>query len=265
LKGLPIVLMYHAVMDAPMQADAEERDLMVAPEDFAWQMSDLKARGYRSLTLDEYGTAVEHRSARGREMMLTFDDAYAHVDSVVTPTLRRHGFSAVMFAAYGHLGELNTWDAAHATLGSLAIATAEQIRSMARGPWEVASHSMRHVDLCALDAERCRLDLQESRERLSELVSKEVRDLAYPYGNQNACIRAAAREAGYRMAFTAGRNSTADRFALDRRAVRGTDSRTVFRIKTSGMASLLYGIADRSPVWARSAARGLAVKGSPAR
>ncbi len=257
MKGQAAALMYHAVGAVPATAEQVERDLTVAPEEFAWQMADLAARGFRTLTLDEYFAALDKGDAGERTILLTFDDAYADVDEVVTPVLRRHGFTAVMFAPFEHLGGKNSWDADHKHLATLGIASAEQLRAMASGPWEIASHSMRHVDHTSLTPDRCRQDFVESRERLCALIGRPVLDLAYPFGRENPEVRIAARAAGYRMAFTAGRTPIGDRFALDRRPIQGPDSRAMFRVKTSRSAGLFYGVADLAPAWARSAARRL--------
>ncbi len=255
MKRQPPALMYHAIGTVPPDAAPVERDLTVAPDEFAWQMADLAARGVHTLTLDEYSAALDRGDAGERSVLLTFDDAYADVDAIVTPILRLHGFTAVMFAPYQHLGGRNSWDSELKHLATLAIASQDQLRSMASGPWEIASHSLRHVDHTELASDRCQQELIESRERLSALSGKPVRDLAYPYGRQNERVRSAARAAGYRMAFTAGRTGLTDRLALDRRPIQGTDSRGVFRVKTSRSAGLFYGVADLAPAWARSAAR----------
>jgi len=259
VKGQPAVLMYHVVGTAPSDANQIERELIVDPGEFEWQMGDLAARGCRTLTLDEFWDVIEGAPLAEQALLVTFDDAYAGVDQMVTPILQRHGFSAVMFAPYEHLGANNSWDAGLKHLASLPIANHDQIRSMRSGPWEIASHGLRHVDLTSLTVDQCRKELAESRERLSALVGEPVRDLAYPYGHHNENVRKAARSAGYRMAFTAGASPYSDRMALDRRPMHGTDSRAVFRMKTARSASWLYSVAGLAPGWARSAARRLAV------
>src|SRR5438876_9047785 len=113
-------------MEPPLGCDDEERDLFVSPRQFELQMSDLAERGFHTVALERFHDGGD------RSVLITVDDAYAHVDEIVTPILQRHGFSAVMFAPSAHLGGLNTWDAKeHPRLRSLEIASAEQIRSMA--------------------------------------------------------------------------------------------------------------------------------------
>jgi peptidoglycan/xylan/chitin deacetylase (PgdA/CDA1 family) len=229
----------------------------VHPDDFAWQMDDLSRRGYRTLTLDEYYAGLDRNGDAGRAFLLTFDDAYSHVDDAVTPILHRLSFSAVLFAPCAHLGESNTWDVDHPTLARMQISSPEQLRSMSAGPWEVASHGLRHVNLSTLEPGQRGADLRSAREHLSALIGKPVLDLAYPFGVASRPVRADAREAGYRMAFVAGPADGGDRFQLARRPIRGSDSRAVFRMKTSNWADWVYRRGHRAPDWARSTARTL--------
>jgi peptidoglycan/xylan/chitin deacetylase (PgdA/CDA1 family) len=236
---LPLVLLYHIVAPCPVDADREERGLFVEPMSFEEQMNDLATRGFRTLTLDQFAAAMS-TPAPPKSFVVTFDDAYAHIDPVVSPVLRAHGFSAVMFACPAHLGCKNTWDGDHSNLSKLDIATRMQLKDMADGPWEIASHGQRHVDLRGLGPEQRRTDLREARAQLSEIAGKPVVDLAYPYGFDDPTVRADVLAAGYRMAFTAWHASGADRLHLRRRPIRGTDSMTVFRLKTSGWSDSLY-------------------------
>jgi peptidoglycan/xylan/chitin deacetylase (PgdA/CDA1 family) len=252
---VPVVLLYHIIASCPEDADGEERGLFVDRRNFEQQMDDLVARGYRTLTLDQFASATHAGAAPARSLLLTFDDAYAHIDAVVSPVLRRHGFTAVMFACPAHLGGNNTWDIEHKNLAMLQIAGEEQMAAMASGPWEIASHGNRHVDLRGMDQQRRHDELVEARERLSQLVKKPVVDLAYPYGFDDPRVRADVRSAGYRVAFTMGHTTGSDPFHLPRRPIRGTDSLPVFRLKTSGWSDNLYRMGGVAPDWARSAAR----------
>src|SRR5438093_5038335 len=120
--------MYHAVMEPPTGSDDIERELFVSPRQFEAQMSDLADRGFQSVSLDCFQEGRDH------SVLITFDDAYAHVRETVTPILKRHGFSATMFVPAANLGGRNTWDACeHPRLASLEIASTDQIRSMAAG------------------------------------------------------------------------------------------------------------------------------------
>lgn len=225
--------MYHAVRELPKWTPAIQRQLIVDPEVFAWQLDELARRSYTTITLDEFHAASRDRRSVRRRLMLTFDDAYAHIFDVVTPILERHGFGAVVFVPWSHIGTHNDWDEDAPNLTGLPIASSEQLIAAASGPWEVASHGAHHVDLRELDPAERHAQLEESRVELSELVGRPVRDLAYPYGAQDTSVREDARAAGYRMAFGADLGDRYDLMALPRRAIRGQEGRKAFLIKAS--------------------------------
>lgn len=237
---LPLVLLYHIIAPCPADGDADERSLFVAPGNFEQQMNDLVGRGYKSLSLDQFAAVVSGAPSPPRSFMLTFDDAYAHVDDMVTPVLEHCGFSAVMFACPAQLGRNNTWDSSHPNLARLEIATESQLRGMARGRWQIGSHGMSHVDHRGLQPEQLAGELRDARLRLSEMVAGPVLDLAYPFGQDNPAVRQAAKAAGYRMAFTAWHAAPEDPMHLPRRPIAGTDSMTTFRLKTSPWSDALY-------------------------
>jgi peptidoglycan/xylan/chitin deacetylase (PgdA/CDA1 family) len=250
--SVPPVLLYHAVCPVPQPALDRERPLFVHQERFADQMDDLARRGYRALTLGEFSAGLDEREFPHKAMLLTFDDAYGHVDDVVTPVLRRYGFTAVMFAPFGHLGGRNTWDAAWSSqLAKLEIATAGQLRALSSDVWEVASHGLHHIDLRTVPPGQRRVDLITARERLTELVGRPALEFAYPYGAHDVSVRRDVAFAGYRMAFAARNEPITDRFRLSRTPISGEDSLEMFRLKTSGWTSPLYRAYDRAPRWVR--------------
>jgi peptidoglycan/xylan/chitin deacetylase (PgdA/CDA1 family) len=242
--------MYHAVMEPPVGCDEVERDLFVSPGQFAAQMADLADRGFRSVTLDRFHEASD------ASVLITFDDAYAHVPEAVAPILKRHGFVATMFVPAAHLGGRNTWDAVeHPRLAALEIANAEQIRSMAAGPWEIASHGWRHVDLRGVEPNLRLEELTNSRATLSELSGKPIIAFAYPYGYVDDQVERAARAAGYAMAFEAGPGPGGNPWRLPRQPIRGSDDLGVFRLRASGWLGRFQAVQRIAPGWARTAAR----------
>ncbi len=237
-------------MEAPTGCDEVERELFVTPTQFGHQMADLARRGLRSVRQDKAGASPD------RSVLITFDDAYAHVASAVTPILSEYGFSAVMFCPAAYLGGRNEWDTGkHPRLASLDIATRAQIGSMAEGPWEIASHGWRHVDLRTLPQDERLSELQRARTQLSELAGTEVETLAYPFGYSNRAVREDARKAGYRQAFRVGPGPSGDPYQLPRHQVNGGDSLAVFRLKTSLWLDRLYRVQRLTPGWARTGAR----------
>lgn len=248
-----IVLLYHAILDRPGDCNREEARLFVSPDRFSWQIRDLARRGFYSVRLDEY------EQSSSNSILITFDDAYAHVDEAVTPVLRRHGFTGVMFVPWHHVGSRNTWDSHLPHMSRLGIATPTQLVDMAQsGIWEIACHGHEHVDLRRMEATKRRAELVSAREALSDLLHRPVWDLAYPFGFHDASVRRDARLAGYRRAFAAGPGAASDQYQLPRHPVSGTDGAGVFRFKTSSWFDRLGGAHQRTPDWAKRSARSLA-------
>ena len=213
-------------------------------------MADLAKRGFRSISLGQLSDGQE------RTVLITFDDGYAHVAQTVTPILARHGFSAAMFIPAAYVGRRNTWDTdEHPNLAALTIVSPEQVRSMAAGPWEIASHGFRHADLRDIESTARMKELVKARVQLSEMAGRPVTALAYPYGHVDPAVEKAALLADYNMAFVAGPGVRGNAFRLSRYPVRGTDDIGIFRLATSGWLGRLQPVQRIAPAWARAAVR----------
>ena len=213
-------------------------------------MADLSRRGFRSARLDEWPDTDE------RSVLITFDDAYAGVAGVVTPILNEHGFTAVMFVPAAYIGKRNEWDAIeHPGLASLEIASASQIQSMAEGPWQVASHAWRHVDLRRLHSEDRVRELTQARESLADIAGHSVGAIAYPFGQSDESVRKDAKRAGYRLGFSAAPGPSQDPYRLPRHQINASDSLALFRLKTSKWLDRLRVVHGIAPRWARAGAR----------
>ena len=213
-------------------------------------MGDLAQRGFRSVSLDEFAQAGD------RTILITFDDGYAHVLETVTPILRRFGFTAVMCVPAAYLGGHNEADAAeHPRLGALDVLTADQVADMAAGPWEIASHGFRHVNLRRMESATRIEELTQSRERLSEITKKPVNAIAYPYGEVDREVERTAIRAGYRMGFGARPGPAGNGFRIPRHPIAGTDGINVFRLKTSGLYRRMHPLYAFTPSRARETVR----------
>jgi peptidoglycan/xylan/chitin deacetylase (PgdA/CDA1 family) len=184
---IPILLYHH--IDTSGDAGSTR------PEIFERELAWLADRGYRSLTLAEFDRAVAGAkdAALDKAVLITFDDGYADLPTVVAPALRRHGFTGVAFlitklcarsgdsAGGNHL----SWDAARA----LAAA----------GVLEFQSHSHTHERWPA-DAERAVAgDLSGSVDVLADelrLPRSYFRHLAWPWGRCNESWERTGRSLG---------------------------------------------------------------------
>lgn len=244
-----LVLCYHAV--SPTWPAA----LSVLPERFDEQLRLLAGRGYRGVTFSE---AVTGRS-RGRRVAVTFDDAYLSVLTRARPLLDELGWPGTVFAPTDFPGrkEAMRWPGISEWIGTphepeLIPLSWDELRLLRDAGWEVGAHSRRHPHLTALPDAELAEELVEAK-RACERELGRCTSIAYPYGDVDARVIAAAREAGYETGagLPAGRH-VRSQLAWPRVGVYHLDDRR-FRHKVSRVARGVQG--TRAAVGVRSVAQ----------
>jgi peptidoglycan/xylan/chitin deacetylase (PgdA/CDA1 family) len=191
LRNVPMILMYHAIAEAP----DDPHQLCVSPSRFAEQLAWLDRRGLRGVSVATLVEAMRSRSHHGL-VGITFDDGYTSVLEAGLPELQRHNFGATAFIVSDRIASTNEWDAGP----SWPLLNTAGIRELAAAGIEIGSHGATHLRLAGADAGRLTLEVEMSRERLSSLLGTEIRGFAYPYGSMDARCRTAVRQAGYEYA-----------------------------------------------------------------
>lgn len=222
----PLVLCYHAV------SSNWRHGLSVELAELERQLETFLAQGYRPAGVDEV------LGGAGKLIHVTFDDAYRSVASAL-PVLDRLGVAASVFACAGYADEGRPLDVpelaeqARRYPGELATMDWAGLRRLAEQGVEVGSHTVSHPHLTELSDARLADELRESRRRIAAELGRPCRLLAYPYGEQDERVRAAARAAGYEAAFALpGRVRTPDRFALPRVGIWRKDTALRVRLKS---------------------------------
>jgi peptidoglycan/xylan/chitin deacetylase (PgdA/CDA1 family) len=198
-KSSYVVLLYHRIAD---RRAGQER-LNVSPKQFERQMRWLRRLGPRPVGVDElirFHTDPEATLPR-RAVVLAADDAFR--DAVVA--LRRHvELRPIVFVATSAVGGSAPWPWADGE----PIASWPELQELSAAGGTIASHAQSHVPLPELDPESLARELAESWREVSAHVPGAARLLAYPHGEHDETVRAAAAAAGYVAAFTtrAGRN-----------------------------------------------------------
>jgi peptidoglycan/xylan/chitin deacetylase (PgdA/CDA1 family) len=237
----PLVLCYHAV------SDTWEHSLSVRPAAFERQLRFL-VRLYRPVT------AAEILHARGRLLHVTFDDAFRSVDAAL-PALERLGVPATVFACTDladeglplAVPELAADAAAHPE--ELATHPWERLRELADRGVGIGSHTCSHPHLPRLGDDELDRELRESRARLEDELRSPCRFVAYPFGDEDGRVRAAARRAGYEAAFALpGDVAAPDDFAVPRLGVWRRDTQP-------RLATKLVLAEGRRPTWLPEALR----------
>jgi peptidoglycan/xylan/chitin deacetylase (PgdA/CDA1 family) len=205
-----LVLCYHAV------SDGWPDELAVPPGLFEAHISSLLRRGYHPATADEA------LAGRAGSLHVTFDDAYRSIEEGLA-ILDRLRVPATVFACSGYAANGRPLDVPELATEAVAypaeMATMDwgELRGLAERGVEVGSHTITHPHLTRItDAELSR-ELEDSRSQIEDELGRPCTLLAYPYGENDARVRDAARRAGYSAAFALRESfAPADAFALPR-------------------------------------------------
>lgn len=194
-------LCYHSV------APRGPRYLTISADLFERQLALLRRRGIRGGDLAALADLAAGRRPAAPTVFLTFDDGFRDNHETVLPLLREYGFPAFVFVLPPLLddGAAFAWPEveedrrrAPETMRSVDWTMLEEMRT---GGFEVGAHTLTHPHLPALDGERLREELLESRTAIRDRLGT-CDTLAYPFGEWSPQVAAAAAECGYRYAFT---------------------------------------------------------------
>jgi peptidoglycan/xylan/chitin deacetylase (PgdA/CDA1 family) len=164
------------------------------------------------------------KALRHRDPLVTFDDAFRSI-AEVAPELVELGVRVVVFACPGYadggkpltVPELKKHVDRYPK--SLATLTWGGLRTLAEQGVEIGSHTISHRHLPELSDEDIVREIRDSKQKIEAEVGRPCTLLAYPYGEEDARCRAAAREAGYEAAYTLpsfGCGDTQDQYAIPR-------------------------------------------------
>lgn len=156
-----------------------------------------------------------------RAVVLTIDDAYKSTYTGAWPILKKYGFPFTVFL-YGKAIE-------HRYSNYLSW---EQIKEMAKAGVDFQDHGYSHFRLASRPAgmddqayeEWVVADLVKGRALMVSRLGFAPRFLAYPYGEYNTVVKAAARSLGYEAAFSQNPSSASqftDFFSVPREPIVG--------------------------------------------
>jgi peptidoglycan/xylan/chitin deacetylase (PgdA/CDA1 family) len=178
------ILEYHVLGAAP--ADAPYPDLYVTRPDFHRQMGWLDRHGYEAVTLEQVEDAwYDNGRLPSKPVVISFDDGYRPQFTYALPELRRHGWAGLLnLKAEG------------------SDLYPSNVEAMIAAGWEIAAHTIHHLDLTELDAARLKEEVAGSRAILRRDYGVPVKNFCYPSGRFDATVIAAVKAAGYSGATT---------------------------------------------------------------
>jgi peptidoglycan/xylan/chitin deacetylase (PgdA/CDA1 family) len=184
------ILAYHEVDPVP------ERGWAVSSEDFADQMRYLALAGYNVVPISALVDYIDgyRDSLLPNAVVITVDDGWLCASTEMQPVLKRFGFPWSLYVYPKIVG-----------LGSHALTWA-QIVALQKAGVDIESHTMSHPHLVRKSHSELtdeeydaflRTELDESKRVIESHTGQPIRFLAYPYGDYDDAVVAAAKRAGY--------------------------------------------------------------------
>ena len=200
LKGYQIVpvLSYHNF------SLTESNKMTVTQADFEEQMKLLKDKGYRVVTLDQLFDFLEFkRQVPKKSVVITIDDGWRSTYDIAMPILKKYSYPATLFV-YTNL-----------IAGSWKTLSWDLVQELADNGIDIQCHTKTHRNLAIMNEkeafteyfENIEKELSECTAIVKKKLNKDVKYLAYPYGDTNHLIIELMRKQGYRGAFTVERGS----------------------------------------------------------
>ncbi len=200
LKGYQMVpiLSYH-------KFSREKADILTVTESaFREQMSFLKRNGYQVIPLDHLFDFIEYRRPLPKKsVVITIDDNWISTYEIAFPILKQYGYPATLFV-YTDL-----------ILPGKKILSWDHLSEMAKHGIDIQCHTKSHRNLDKRNGQESfreyfktlEKELAESAEIIKKRLNREVKYLAYPYGDTNPLVIGLLTKMGYRGALTVERGS----------------------------------------------------------
>ncbi|MGV8980481.1 polysaccharide deacetylase family protein [Clostridium sp.] len=179
------ILMYHSI------AYESGNTARLPKEKFKDQMKYLKDNKYTTLTVDElYSYMQTGKLVPSKPIVITFDDGYKDNYTNAYPILKEFGLKATVFIITGTIDSDKNY------------LTSNEIKSMDSNNIRIESHTNAHEQLDKLSYKDNIKTMTTSKAKLEEILGRKINYLAYPYGIYNNNTIKAAKESGYKLAFS---------------------------------------------------------------
>jgi peptidoglycan/xylan/chitin deacetylase (PgdA/CDA1 family) len=223
------------------------RWLSVSPSLFERQLQYLRRAGWHAGSEADLIAATNGTSPTRPTVFLTFDDGFFDNFTSALPLLQEYRYAGIFFVLPSHLAEgaAFSWpevaEDQRRFPGMMRSMTWAQVEAMAEAGMEFGSHGLSHLHLPTLGEEELRQELLDSRRAVEQRLGR-CTMLAYPFGDWDGRVAAAAKAAGYAFAFTLPRShqAAADALTIPRIAVDYRDDIRRFSLKVRPTTRRLY-------------------------
>ncbi|RJS91035.1 polysaccharide deacetylase family protein [Salinisphaera sp. Q1T1-3] len=228
------VLLYHHV--GVFAKPPNRLGLYCHVDRFARHMRQLVRPDLTVISLDRALAALRGEAPLKQPgVVLTFDDAFVDFHCHAWPILAYHGFPATVFAVSDRLGATADWQTEAYSEADHRLMDGPALRELADAGIEIGAHSATHPRLSRLNAAERTHEIDDSGKRLADVLGREVRHFAYPYGDYDADVMARVENAGFASGLTCIRDRAeraASRYEIPREGMSFKDGPLAFAYKT---------------------------------
>lgn len=229
------VLMYHSI--SSHVGKEKHNKWRVKPKDFEKQMRWFSKNNWTSYTISELS---ELKTLPEKSFVITFDDGFEDNYTNAFPLLEKYNFKATIYLVPTQTS--NHWESNNTSEISNLL-DREQINIMQdSGLIEFGSHSLSHVNLSKITDKELENELLISKQKVEEIIKKDCKAFAYPYGKFDDKIVDFTKKAGYKNSTVVKRglyDLGDDPFIIKRIGILGTESFIDFLLKISRIRNKL--------------------------
>lgn len=193
MKHIP-VLMYHRICK---DGETSPSPFVVTTDVFEQQLQYFAHHGYTTPTVAEI---LSGNGTPKKPLLITFDDGYLDTLECAAPLLQKYGMHAVVFLVADFSRRNNWWDLPK-NIPEAKLMEKSQVRELLAMGIEIGSHSWSHPSLPLINDADLAFEFSHSKKVVEEVIQQPVHYFAYPYGEMDDRVKAAARAAGYACAF----------------------------------------------------------------
>jgi peptidoglycan/xylan/chitin deacetylase (PgdA/CDA1 family) len=195
------VLSYHKV--GPPSPGAWETWFYVSESIFVRQLHWLKDNHWSAITIEQFIQGLsDPNSLPEKSVLLTFDDGYRSLLTVVGPILQSMKIPGVVFVPTDLVGTTNVFD--KDVEPTEPLADWDELKKLQSMGLAIESHTATHPRLSKVSPAQRREELLRSRDAIQRRLSRAPVTLAYPYGDDaagDATLLTDMRSAGYAAGF----------------------------------------------------------------
>lgn len=180
----------------------------VSAENFEKHLDYLLHNGYSVIDAETFLAGLENNDLiPPKAVLITFDDGYQSMHSVVLPVLKKFSFPAVLFIPIAYVGSYNAFDADILYEPKENMCSWDELRELEKNNVSIQSHGIFHRHFSDISADEQKKELSLSKIEIEKEINSPVSIFSFPYGDDGTNkpkTREILEKAGYSCAMLYG-------------------------------------------------------------